>query len=152
MAEAGVWKILVVDDDPGVLQTTVRMLRAAAGKLGVPVAIDETSDPIHVLYDLVYQGRDDYDLVMLDIRMPKVCGEEIFRSMQMMDSALQDRVVFVTGYADDLLGAVFGAQLRVIEKPFRMETIENVLVHVFGIEPLMAERPAPWRIIANDAS
>ncbi len=151
MVEASVRKVLVVDDDPGVLQTTSRMLRAAAGTLGVPIEIDETSDPIHVLYDLVYQEKDDYDLVMLDIRMPKVCGEEIFRSMQMMDSALQDRVVFVTGYADDLLGAVFGAPLRVIEKPFRMETIENVLVHVFGVEPLASERPAPWRIISNDA-
>ncbi|MDX8401335.1 MAG: response regulator [Mariprofundaceae bacterium] len=142
-------RILIVDDDPQVLKTTVGMVRAAAKKLGIPVEIDETSDPIHVLYDLVYQARDDYDLVMLDIRMPKVCGEEIFRSMQLMDSKLQERVVFVTGYAEDLNGAVFGVRLRVIEKPFRLEAVENMLVHVLGLEGAEA-RPEPWTIIVND--
>ncbi len=148
-SDTPVKRVLIVDDDASVLRVTTQMLQSVADRLGIPVEIQGTGDPIHVLYDLVYQQREDFDLVLLDIRMPKVCGEEIFRSMQLMDSALQERVVFITAYPDDLREAVFGVKLKVIRKPFRLQQVEDMCVKLFGLEDRFGEREAPWIEMEN---
>jgi len=100
-------KILLLDDEATTLSVIESMLNRIAEKHELSFDIVASSDPIHVLYDLVHQQKDDFDLILMDVRMPKVCGEEIYRSMQMMGSDSLNRLVFVTAYSNDLLASIF---------------------------------------------
>jgi len=139
-------RILLVDDEDSILGVTLAMLRKIADKHGLKFDIKTSSDPVHVLYDLVHQQKDDYDLIFMDVRMPKVCGEEIYRSMQLMDSRAQEKVVFVTAYPEDLVDAIFGVKLKIVRKPFHMADIERVVLHFFGTE---SGGETPWEEMEN---
>ncbi len=141
-------KILLIDDEASILGITEAMLERIAEKHKLSFDIKTSSDSVHVLFDLVHQQKDDFDLIFMDIRMPKVCGEEIFRSMQLMDSKAQDRVIFVTAYPDDLNNAIFGVKLRVLRKPFHLKDIEAIVLRVFGLDDGENE---PWETLENKA-
>jgi len=141
-------KILLLDDEATTLIVLESMLKRIAEKHGLTFDISSSSDPVHVLYDLVHQKKDDFDLILMDVRMPKVCGEEIYRSMQMMGSDSLDRLVFVTAYSNDLLASIFGVPLKVLRKPFQVEALERVVATMFGLEGAVAEKDA-WEVLEN---
>ena len=67
------------------------------------------------------------DVVLLDVTMPKVSGDEVLERLHAIDPTLP--VVILTGNADESLARSFlhrGA-LDYVAKPFQLETLERVV-------------------------
>ncbi|OGO05164.1 MAG: hypothetical protein A2Y73_04535 [Chloroflexi bacterium RBG_13_56_8] len=80
-------KVLVVDDDPGILETMSDILSLEG--YGVDVA-----DCGEKAVELCAQQH--YDFALLDIRMPGMDGVETLREIKIKDPAV--RVVMITGF------------------------------------------------------
>ncbi len=110
-------RILVVEDDPRVLQTSVEGL-AALGHL--PVAC---GDPLVALAMLERDGP--FDLVMSDVLMPGQTGPELIAGVRARHPALA--VLFVTGFAGDAGGTdEFGGH-PVLRKPFTLAALDQAI-------------------------
>lgn len=115
--ETGALNILVVEDDPRVLQTSVEGL-AALGHVAVPCG-----DPLAALDMLERNGP--FDLVMTDVLMPGQTGPELIASVRARHPA--QAVLFVTGFAGEAGGAdEFGGH-PVLRKPFTLAALDRAI-------------------------
>ena len=82
------------------------------------------------------EARDRIALVLLDLTMPTLGGEEAFRAMRQMRPDV--RVVLMSGYGSHELAARFGSAglAGFIQKPFRVEELEACLTT--ALEPRAA--------------
>jgi PAS domain S-box-containing protein len=108
-AEAG-GRILVVDDDPGVREVTVQMLR----QIGYGVV---EVDSGQAALDALARG-EVYDLLLIDVVMPGLNGIETVRRARERWPGL--RVLYVTGYADFAGAEPRTGEDPLIKKPFRL--------------------------------
>ncbi len=115
-------RILVVDDEPSVVAACVRALSR------VGYVVDGVGDSETALSRL---GREVYDLLLVDLRMPGQDGLELLALAKELDPHLS--VVMITGYGtmDDALKAIrLGAQGFLL-KPFDpdelAEAVQNSL-------------------------
>jgi PAS domain S-box-containing protein len=102
-------RILVADDEPGVVATCVRIL-TRAGYIAEGVGDSETA--------LSRLGQEVFDLLLADLRMPGRDGLELLAMAKELDPHLA--VVMITGYGtmDDAMRAIrLGAQGFLL-KPF----------------------------------
>ncbi len=111
-------RILAVDDEPPVL----RFLERALGRSGYSVdSVDSARDAIERL------RREEYDLVLLDIKLPGTSGIEVYRHIQRRTPAVARRIVFITG---DIIEAdtrkfLARTKARYIVKPFSAERLRK---------------------------
>ena len=87
ISKKSIFRILLVDDDQDITLT----YRTCLAKNGF--AVDAFNDPIEALSNF-RQGV--YDLLLLDIKMPKMNGFELFREIGKMDKDV--KVCFVTSF------------------------------------------------------
>lgn len=115
-------RILVVDDEPGVVATCVRTLSRAGY---VAEGVDSSDAALAQLM------REVFDLLLTDIRMPGQDGLELLAMAKELDPHLS--VVMITGYGtmDDALRAIrLGAQgflLKPFEPSELVETVQDTL-------------------------
>jgi PAS domain S-box-containing protein len=81
-------KILVVDDEKMICD----YLEQELGKAGHHVDVER--DARMALKRL---AKDDYDVIMADVKMPGMNGREFYQELQEMGNSLLDKVVFMTG-------------------------------------------------------
>jgi PAS domain S-box-containing protein len=128
-AGAGDWRghgtVLVVDDEEAMRSTVARMMRLM------------NLDPV-----LAVDGRDAvalfsakparYDLVLLDLTMPEMDGEQTFAELRRLRPDV--RVVLMSGYnAQEALGRFNGKGLAsFLQKPFTIADLGAVLRGVLG--------------------
>ncbi|MBI1951706.1 MAG: sigma-54-dependent Fis family transcriptional regulator [Acidobacteria bacterium] len=111
-------KVLVVDDDEGVRQVLGQSLRDA----GYRVSSAESGEKA------VAAAREEaFDLVILDMVLPRVDGMEVLREITSAKPELP--VVMITGYAsvETAIKAMKMGAVDYIVKPFRMEEVELVV-------------------------
>jgi two-component system cell cycle sensor histidine kinase/response regulator CckA len=84
--------ILIVDDEDGVIQFVGRVLRE--GGYAVSTA---TSGPQAIE---VASTLDPLDLLVTDVMMPQMTGDELARRLRMLRPSL--KVLYLTGYSDHL--------------------------------------------------
>ena len=111
-------KILVVDDDEGVRQVLGQSLQDA----GFRVSSVESGEKA------VAAAREEtFDLVILDMVLPRVDGMEVLRDITAAKPDLP--VVMITGYAsvETAIKAMKMGAVDYIVKPFRMEEVELVV-------------------------
>ncbi len=108
-------RVLVVDDDDLFRSSTRRLLE----HLGYGVEIAPSGQ---AAIDRIRDG-DPIDLVLLDLQMPEMGGEEALK--RILEVAPQTRVVVVTAFADDLRAqeALDGGARALVQKPFDVETL-----------------------------
>ena len=94
-------KIIIVDDEPDILMT-FRDILAKAGYQ----SIETCSDPIQLLQTFAKSQAQKYDLIILDIRMPKMNGLQLFKRLYSIDSNL--KVLFATALdaVDELISVL----------------------------------------------
>ena len=115
-------RALIIEDEvtiQSILATFLHRLAREEGWQGAEVK--SFTDPVQGLFELTTNG-DAYDIVLLDIRMPKFTGDEIYHSMEHVRPDILNRILFVTGYPEDLEERFPGRELRVLPKPFRYES------------------------------
>jgi len=112
----GSGRVLVVDDEPMVLEICRSMLE----KLGYHVICADTGSEA---IDRVREHRDGIDLVLLDIKLPDMGGNEVFR--QIRRECPEMKVIICSGYAlDDPITKILDAGANdFIQKPFSMNAL-----------------------------
>ncbi len=88
------YKILLIDDDEDILYTFRSLLRKEK------YSVEAFSSPIEALKHITEKKSHDYDLVVMDIRMPEVSGIKLFYMLKAVDPYM--KILFVT--ALDLVG------------------------------------------------
>ena len=126
-------QILIVDDEGPLLQGLRRAV-AAAG-LGVDTAGDGQQ-----AWDLLQQRR--YDLVVTDLRMPRMDGPELLRRVR--EAEVPTRVVVITGHAslDAAVDCLRKGAVDFLVKPFEVETFLKSVTRAL-------ERPLPQPVTAE---
>jgi DNA-binding response OmpR family regulator len=111
-------RILVVDDEVNI--TSIVQEHFTSLGYAVDVAHDGAAA-------LIQAAAIRPDVVLLDVTMPKVSGDEVLDRLHAIDPTLP--VVILTGNADESLARSFlrrGA-LDYVAKPFQLETLERVV-------------------------
>jgi two-component system, OmpR family, response regulator len=110
-------RVLIVDDTE-----IVRIaLERAVGKMG-HLAVS-TSDSVEALAMAV---KDPPDLVLLDYRMPHMCGSEVYEEMRATLGERCPKVVFVSATPpDEVKRSVerFGRPAGYVKKPFHLDDL-----------------------------
>ncbi|MCF3648846.1 ATP-binding protein [Synoicihabitans lomoniglobus] len=111
-------RVLVVDDED-VLRSVLReMLRSQFG-----CEIEMAADGREGLAALRSRA---YDLVISDVRMPKMNGVEFYEAIAAVRAEQQRRFVFVTGYVGDKDEVALPPDVPVLAKPFSLHEFESL--------------------------
>jgi PAS domain S-box-containing protein len=113
-------RILLADDDAIVLDLLAAMLSAEGAE------VTPTRDGCEAWERL--QGQD-YDLIVADLRMPNVDGQQLYERVACERPELVRRFVFATGdlARQETLAFLEGLPNRILAKPFEVETVRRVL-------------------------
>jgi two-component system NtrC family sensor kinase len=113
-------RILVVDDEPHILH----YMRATLAAWGHQVDVATDGDDA-----LARAGSGAYDVIITDVRMPRVGGRELYERLRRDAPAAAERVVFATGdtVRDDTVGFLERAGRPVLHKPFKLAELRVVL-------------------------
>ena len=110
--------ILLVDDDPDILLTYKTFLEVEGYK------VDALSNSEDALKHFSQNDTRYYDLVLLDIRMPRLNGLQLFYRMKSID--MDTKIIFVSALeaADELLSLLPGIKFdkHIIKKPVGKES------------------------------
>ncbi len=110
--------ILILDDDPRVLDTLALVLE----DLAIPLL--RSTEPLAAL-EIVRTQKPR--VVITDLMMPQMGGLEVLRAVKIMDPSIQ--VVLVTGYGTirEAVDAIRDGAFDFIAKPFKAALIETVV-------------------------
>ncbi len=120
-------RILVVDDDTIVQEFLTKVL----GEEGHEVeSVGNGDDALKRL------GSEDYDVILLDIKLPGMSGIEIYKQLQKSSKPLASKVIFITGdvMKKDTMSFLARAKPPYITKPFDAEQIKK------DVNLILAER------------
>jgi DNA-binding response OmpR family regulator len=109
-------RILVVEDDEGIASFLVKGLRAEGY---APVVTDSGT----VAEQLLLDASEPFDLMLLDLGLPSIPGEEVLRRLRQRDATLP--VIILTaksGVGEKVRGLDLGAN-DYVTKPFAFEEL-----------------------------
>jgi PAS domain S-box-containing protein len=114
-------RILIVDDEAPIRQSLARFLERRGH------FVSDAEDGRRALQCL--ETDEPYDLVVSDLRMPGLCGEQLFRHLENRGDGSERRVVFITGDAANANAERFlqGAGVPVLLKPFALAEVAETL-------------------------
>lgn len=114
--------ILLIDDDPLVLQTISKLLERQG------YLVRAFQNPKEAIQEA---AMEDFDLVITDIRMPQLDGFQTIRyirEVRQEKGAQGPREIFITGYAEDYeTRAKEMNPHAIIHKPFNLEEFVAVI-------------------------
>jgi CheY-like chemotaxis protein len=126
-------RILVIDDDPGIVRALVRLLRRDG------YTVDTAGNGRHALAQLQVQR---YDVILTDLRMPELDGRAFYTHLLQQYPALRQRVIFLTGESGAADTRAFLAQCGQpwLAKPYAIaalrRTIQQVRRSAAPVQPL----------------
>ena len=117
--------ILVVDDEP-VIRALLSRVLSRVGYI-VDVANEGSS-----AWDLISQRR--YDAIIVDLKMPGINGEVLYRRIHEVDQLQASRVIFVTGdtVGHESRNFVADTGNALVEKPFDLLELQRLLQSMLG--------------------
>jgi two-component system cell cycle sensor histidine kinase/response regulator CckA len=119
------YRVLVVDDEQSIRDLVDRVLRDA----GYETTVAPDADTALALA----ASADSFDLLLTDMMMPEMCGDELARHLRLRHPDL--RVLYLTGFADRLFATrpVLSSNEAFIEKPVTVTGLrEAVSLAIFG--------------------
>jgi two-component system response regulator HydG len=141
-------KILVVDDSPSTLEVIKRNLEAAAYEVFTASSVEQA---------IAFLEQSSVDLVITDIKMPKVSGLELLKYVK--ENVKGTEIMIITGYPSikGAVNAVKDGAEDYLAKPF---TDEELLSAVSKMLEKLANRrtieakplPGSYNIIGNSQS
>lgn len=120
-------RLLVADDEPAIR----RVIELASLRFGAEiVAVGDADGAIEAL------GAGDFDLVLLDVRMPGGGGPAVFHHIQERRPELVPRTVFMSGQLSSEMAEVRGGgYFGILQKPFHMRQLGELLEGALGAGP-----------------
>lgn len=119
--------ILVVDDNPVILKVMRNTLEVLSFPVGEIYEAPDGAEGIRIAEE------KDIDVVLLDVNMPDMDGEEMFVRLKQSEKTKDVAVIVISGETDpDKLNSLAKKGLKVIEKPFSVETIEKAIIEEAG--------------------
>ena len=122
-------KVLTIDDDDAVQSVIVAFLKRFFGDNKIKCEVKAFTDPIQGVFELSSHA-DQYNVILLDVRIPKLTGDEIFNSLMNTNPEAVDNVIFITAYPSDLIARFPNLRLNILEKPFRYKGFCEKIVEV----------------------
>ncbi len=121
-APRGSGRILVIDDEPVVRTMANAMLKG----LGYEVLLAE--DGIHGI-EVYKEQSERVDLVLLDMVMPRMNGEDCFRELQQLDPEV--KVLMTSGFPGNAAMEQLETEglLGIVRKPFRRKEIAEAMIN-----------------------
>lgn len=116
MSKVSKGRVLIVDDDADIRDVVTATLELNGFE------VRTMKDGIEAL-DL----GDDYDAILLDVRMPVFDGDRLLDYWLMTNPGLLNRVVVMTGYSQHPRQAAVPPAFAVLSKPFHYEQILHVV-------------------------
>jgi DNA-binding NtrC family response regulator len=110
-------RLLIVDDEPAVLDLLKRYLE----RVGYAVEMSASAEGALQLFDA---APDRYDLVITDLRLPGMGGEDLLKRMRERRPAL--RAMIASGYPHRPTLANVGFLLKPYLPKMMVETIEQM--------------------------
>jgi two-component system cell cycle sensor histidine kinase/response regulator CckA len=112
-------RVLIVDDEEAVRELATQVL-------GDAYEVETASDGVAAL-ERYKSGGPRVDLVVLDLTMPRMSGEETFRALQALDPKV--RVVLSSGYNQHDASSRFGGRglAGFLQKPYRARDLLDVV-------------------------
>ncbi len=117
--------ILIVDDDEDLTNLYETFLKYDGYK------VDSFTDPTHALYSF---RKDIYDLVLLDLKMPKMNGIELSQELQNIDPNLFYRFITAANkeYIENIQTNNPGIEKIVIYKPLWLNELRITIHSLFS--------------------
>ncbi len=121
--------ILIIDDEPEVAQMLADILAAQGHKV-------VTAESGERALDLIEGQR--FDVILSDVRMPKLDGPSLYAALERRDPGLLRRTAFVSGDTLSPSARIFlqRVQRPFIEKPFNLDEVRAL------VRQILADRPA----------
>jgi two-component system NtrC family sensor kinase len=118
-------RILVAEDEPVVLELYARLLGAAGAQVTLARDGEEAWEEI---------GRDEFDLIVADLRMPNLDGQQLYERAAEERPDLLRRFVFTTGdlAREDTVQFLEGLPNRILPKPLQVDTVRRVLTQAIA--------------------
>ena len=112
-------KILVIDDDKDINNLFKIYLEHH------DFQVDSYTDPVDALY---YFKKDEYDLILLDLKMPKIDGIAMFYALKNMDDkAIICLTTADISYLQQLKEKIPNIEKYVIHKPILLRNLKDKL-------------------------
>ncbi len=127
--------ILAVDDEPHILHYLRTTLEAWGHRVTVAADGEEA---------LIQAMSGDFDLIISDLRMPRVGGREFFEALSEADPARAARVVFSTGdtVRGDTMDFLEQEGKPYLNKPFSLAELRAVLASAHNARTTSPDDPA----------
>jgi len=119
-------RILVVEDEEVLRGMVVRVL----GQVGYQV--DTSPDGLEALEKI---DSVHYDLIICDVRMPRLSGIELYKKLSGRSSKMIRRIMFITGdtIGGETIGFIEANDIPYLGKPFDIqELLEKVQLELEG--------------------
>jgi PAS domain S-box-containing protein len=112
--------VLLADDEETVRAVSRRLLE----RLGLDVLTAEDGQAAVAIYG---ERQADIDMVLLDLTMPRMNGEEAFRELRRLNPGV--RVILASGYSEkDIAGRFAGKGLAgCLQKPYTLDKLRSLL-------------------------
>jgi len=119
-------RVLIVEDEEAIQGILDSFLQRYGQEQGIEISVKAVSDPVQALFELT-TGSDSYDLILLDVRLPKLTGDEIYNSLIQVAPGVLDHILFVTGYRNDVEDRFPDLNLQILDKPFRYQQLAEAI-------------------------
>jgi excisionase family DNA binding protein len=121
-------RILVVDDDEQVRTTVAQILKA----MDVLVEVDEAGDGYEALLKV---GETRPDLMILDLRMPRMDGMEACKRVRANPGTAETRILVVSGFMDEAVQreVIDSGASDWMRKPLDIEEFKTKVKKLLGI-------------------
>ena len=118
-------RVLVIDDDDDLRVLIVRVVEQAS------YAVDSASDGQAGLDRL---AERTYDVIVCDLRMPRMDGVTFYREVERRDPVAARRVVFMTTHVrtEEYMDFLRGIHAPVLNKPFTLDEFRSTLARMVG--------------------
>ena len=108
-------RVLVIDDDAGVRESMIRMLRSAGYTVLAAASGEEGFE--------LAQG-DDFDVVLSDMRLPGLSGLDVLRKLREVGADACFIIMTGFGTVDTAVEAMKFGAFDYVQKPFELEEME----------------------------
>ncbi len=126
-----VFRVLVVDDEEFMVEMVCEILQEEK-----------------LLTDVALSGKEalgkfesaQYDLVILDLRLPDLEGLRVLREIRQKDQEIPVIVITAYGSVDNAVEALKMGAYDFITKPFKVEELKNAVLRALEVERIKRER------------